>query len=97
METENKKLNYFLGCVEQYVDQLPLMDILIPDRETENNIFGGFLRWVVETNGKMPLSMYFETGSDIDVKCESAQTMSFFFSKVIELCGYIEYAGSKLF
>ncbi|MBS0285940.1 MAG: hypothetical protein JSR17_01070 [Proteobacteria bacterium] len=70
-----------------------MIKILIPDRTTPNNIFGGFLRWIVETNGTLPLSVFFETNSDIDIKCETP-SITRFFAEVIKMNGYIEYSGS---
>ena len=65
-------------------------------------IFGGFLRWVVETVelGKdVTLEAFLLTGSDIDVAissyCKSGGRLARWFKKIIENGGSIEYAGME--
>lgn len=92
--TKEDKLAYFSACVERYLDELPLMRLIIKDNLSENRIYGGFLRWIVETNGRLPLTAFFDGGHDIDIKCENKDVILALFMRVVSEKGYIEYSGS---
>lgn len=105
MDTHSQKgegdfnFNYYCQCVEECIDNLPLLRILIPkcascSKSSYCYIFGGFLRWLVETNGKKGLHEFFKTGADIDLCCRDPETLITFLQGVAKNQGYVEYFGN---
>lgn len=66
-------------------------------------VFGGFLRWIVETvelgNGNVTLEAFLSTGSDIDIAVEPhpgcSHKLAEYFKRIIKNGGSVEYAGVK--
>ena len=57
-------------------------------------IFGGFLRWLFETNGKANIDEFITSG-DIDIYCKNNYVFMEFIKNVVARKGYIEYFGNQ--
>lgn len=97
-------------CVENIISKIPPIQNLFetinvmygnpPQQSDSVRVFGGFLRWIVETlsDVKMPsLVGFLATRADIDIQVRRyrgcAATLSEWFARTIKLGCVIEYAG----
>jgi hypothetical protein len=94
-------VDYYKHCVESCVDQLPFLREFMSSDEGRpyddmRYIFGGFLRWLVETNGKGDFKDYVKNGGDIDIVCYTKSVYDFtqLVKQVVTNKGYIEYFGN---
>ena len=104
-------LAYFYHCIETCIDEMPLLRALFPKEKLTKMcttccrnkscsmvgtyIFGGFLRWLAETNGKGRLEDFVRMGGDIDVHCDDKSAFIKLMQNVMVQKGYVEFFGNQ--